>query len=371
MKDELNSFLEYYEVEKKRLIEKNRLYNKELRKDSNRAVRLFKQDLADLNEGGKMLRGMLVNLGYRLAGGTDPEFSDHLALAFELFQTSVLVHDDIIDRAGLRRGKITIHRRYRHRMDVRGAEVMSRTDDKAHIADSAALCTGDLGLYLANRKIVSDYADHPGLSRLIAAFDDIVIDTIRGELLDVILPYELQDSSYSEEEREKLLEKSIRDIYHLKTARYSVIGPLHLGMMLAGAPEEHLRAMDRAGDDLGIAYQIMDDILGIYADTRHLGKDVGSDISEFKQTILYMYVRIYAKEYAGELLEVYGREVNEERLEKVREIFRKTGALDYARATMNSCFDRAERKFSRMKFLSREDLCILKGFIEWCKGRRN
>ena len=371
MKDDLGRFLEYYGETKKRLTAKNKAYNREIRKDKNPAVRLFMQDLADMNEGGKMLRGMLVSLGYRIGGGKNPEYSDNLSIAYEIFQTAVLVHDDIIDRAGLRRGKITIHRRYRHRMDARGAKVMSRMDDRAHIAESAALCTGDIGLYLANRKIAVDYARDAYLPELISEFNGIVLDTIRGELLDVVLPYELQDSAYSEEERKRLLEKSIRDIYHLKTARYSVIGPLHLGMMLSGAGDDALKEMDRAADDLGIAYQIMDDILGIYADTRHLGKDAGSDISEFKQTILYMYVCLYAEDAEEELLKHYGRAVTDESLEAVRRIFTETGALDYAKATMNACFERAARKIKRMKFLSDEDRSILLGFIEWCKGRRN
>ena len=73
MKDDLGRFLEYYGETKKRLTAKNKAYNREIRKDKNPAVRLFMQDLADMNEGGKMLRGMLVSLGYRIGGGKNPE----------------------------------------------------------------------------------------------------------------------------------------------------------------------------------------------------------------------------------------------------------------------------------------------------------
>ena len=370
MSANLNSFQAYYDGTAARLKKKAAAYNRKLRKDPNPFIRMFKEDLADLSDGGKFLRGMLVSLGYRLGGGTDAETADALALAFEIFQTGVLIHDDIIDNAVMRRGKLTIQRRYRRRLEVRGTKMVSQMEAPGWVAEATALCAGDLGLYYANLEIAKAYRDNPRLGDLITYFDETVIDTIRGELLDVVLAYELQDSSYTEEERKALLEKSIGDIYRLKTARYSVIGPLHLGMMLAGAPDDQLRAVDRAADDIGVAYQIMDDILGIYADAELLGKDVGSDIAEFKQTLLYMYVCTRKPEAAERLLEYYGKPVTEESLEAVRQIFRDSGALEYARGSMNACFERAERKIARMKFLPAEDRAILRGFVEWCQGRR-
>ncbi len=368
----LAAFQEFFGESRARLTRECAAYNRALKKDKNPIIRVFKQDFADLNEGGKMLRGMLVNLGYRIAGGEDIACSDALALAFEIFQTSVLVHDDIIDNAETRRGKYTIGRRYEHRLKVRGTKMVAEPDGPDDVARSAALCVGDLGLYLANIKLAEAYRDHPAFADLILYFDDVILKTIRGELLDVVLPYELQDVTYSEEEGKELLEKSIREIYHLKTACYSVIGPLHLGMMLGGAKEEDMRALDRFADDVGIAYQIMDDILGIYAEAGFLGKDVGSDISEYKQTILYMYVmNEAAPEYKRDLLKVYGKaHVTEPILDEVRKIFDESGAYDYAKDTMRACFLRAERRLSRMKFLSDEDRAILRGFLMWCQGRR-
>ncbi len=370
MRDDLKAFLNYYGSTADRLGAKKKAYNRGIRKDRNPVIRMFLQDLSDLNEGGKLLRGVLVALGYRIGGGGAEEYADDLALAYEIFQTAILVHDDVIDNAALRRGKITIHRRYGHRLEVRGIRMVSDMESPEHISASTAVCAGDVGLYLANLKIAESYADDPNLSRLISYFDRVFLDTIKGELLDIVLPYEMQDVSRTREEQMKLLETSIQDIYRLKTAGYSVVGPLHLGMMLAGAGEDEMRALDRAADDIGVAYQIMDDILGVYADTEALGKDAGSDIAEFKQTILYMYVRSYAPEYEEELLRYYGREVTEESLEAVRRIFDESGALEYARSAMKACFERAGRKIGRMKFLSAGDRAVLRGFIEWCSGRR-
>lgn len=374
---ELAAFSAFYSDSLNRLTKKTNAYNKVMRKEPNPIIRPFREDLADLNTGGKMLRGMLVNLGYQIAVHMNGEAacnaaeSDMLALAFEIFQTGVLVHDDIIDNAGTRRGKITVHRRYEHRLNVRETKMVAAGEKPGNLAKSAAICVGDLGIYYANKQIVDYYAQNEHLAALIGYFDDIVLQTIRGELLDVVLPYEIQDDKYSPEEKKKLLEKSIWDIYYLKTAGYSVIGPLHLGMILGGADEKQMKALDRVAEDIGIAYQIMDDILGVFADPEKLGKDVGSDITEFKQTILYMYVCTMKPEYEEELLQIYGKKrISDAELDEVQRIFRESGALSYAQEMLGDCFERAEKRLARIKGMSKEDKAILRGFITYCKGRR-
>ena len=373
----LEAFRKFYEETYNRLDKKTHAYNRSLKKDDNPIIRPFMEDLADLNQGGKMLRGMLVVFGYQIArharGASDIDLpiSDALAQTFEMFQTGVLVHDDVIDNAAQRRGKITVHRRYEHRLDVRDIRMVSGIEKPQEIAKSVGICVGDLGIYYANKLLADSYGSDPALGQLISYFDDIVIQTVRGELLDVVLPYEIQDPGIGEEERAKLLEKSIYDIYFLKTAGYSVIGPLHLGMILGGAEPKEMAALDRCARDIGIAYQIMDDILGVFADPKILGKDVGSDVAEYKQTILYMYVRTMKPEFAEELLQYYGKKhVTSRDIEQVQRIFEESGALAYAQSVLADHFESAERKISRMKFMDAEDKKILRGFISYCKGRR-
>ncbi len=373
----LEAFRQFYEETFERLEKKTKDYNRALKKDDNPIIRPFMEDLADLNQGGKMLRGMLVVFGYQIArhargvSDIDLAVSDALAQTFEMFQTGVLVHDDVIDNAAQRRGKITVHRRYEHRLDVRDIRMVSGIEKPQEIAKSVGICVGDLGIYYANKLLADSYGADPALGRLISYFDDIVIQTIRGELLDVVLPYEIQDPGIGEDERAKLLEKSIYDIYFLKTAGYSVIGPLHLGMILGGAEAKEMAALDKCARDIGIAYQIMDDILGVFADPEILGKDVGSDVAEYKQTILYMYVRTMKPEYSEELLQYYGKKhVNSRDIEQVQRIFEESGALAYAQSVLADHFESAERKIGRMKFMDAGDKRILRGFISYCKGRR-
>lgn len=371
------AFREFYSQAFARLSKKTAAYNRSLKKDDNPIIRPFMEDLADLNEGGKMLRGMLVGLGYQIArnaaGAEDVDLSvsDALAQTFEMFQTGVLVHDDVIDNAAQRRGKITVHRRYEHRLSVRDIQMVSGIEKPQEIAKSVGICVGDLGIYYANKLLADSYKEEAALGELISYFDDIVIQTIRGELLDVVLPYEIQDPGIDETERAKLLEKSIYDIYFLKTAGYSVIGPLHLGMILGGADKKQMAALDRCAKDIGIAYQIMDDILGVFADPKILGKDVGSDVAEYKQTILYMYVRTMKPEYSEELLQYYGKKhVTSRDIEEVQRIFEESGALAYAQNILAEHFDSAERKIGRMRFMTPGDKKIMRGFISYCKGRR-
>lgn len=379
--EELRAFQSFYKVVFRRLTKKQKAMDKKLGSDENPLLVPVREGLADLNAGGKMLRGMLVVLGFRIArkaaekklaaarGGEEPVsdvYADELALAFEIFQTGILVHDDIIDNAELRRGKETIHRRCARRFSQEMSGLPA--GEAGHLSRSVALCAGDYALYEAVRRISAGYPSEENLGSLIRYFSEVVLDTIRGELLDVMLPGELK--LLPEEEAGALLEKCVEDIYRLKTAKYSVVGPLHLGMLLGEASPRQMRALDVMAEDLGIAYQIKDDILGIFADEKELGKDVGSDISEGKQTILYMYVRNRKPEYLGELLAYYGKPAGVPELEAVQRIFRESGALDFAIEEMEKCFLRAEEKLASFRWMDSDSLRILQGFIGYCRGRK-
>ncbi|MCR5293884.1 MAG: polyprenyl synthetase family protein [Lachnospiraceae bacterium] len=371
MKNE--AFAQFYKESFERLTKAAESYNREIQADVSPLLSPFREDFADLNSGGKLLRGTLVNLGYRIAcrlrgKETEVSYSDGLALAFELFQTGVLIHDDVIDKADTRRGKPTANRRYEARLRDRG---IASEEERLHAGISAAVCLGDFGLYLANRKIVSDYASDLHFPKLMAYFDDVILDTIRGELLDVVLPYELQSPAFGEAEKRRLREQNVMEIYRLKTARYSIVGPLHLGMILGGAEQKEMEELDSFAENLGIAFQIKDDILGIFADAGILGKDVGSDIAEKKQTILSYYVENERPDYAGALMEHYGKaDVTEETVAFVQSVFRESGALRYAEDRMEELFLKAEERLGRMDGLAGEDREALLGLTAYLRDRR-
>jgi geranylgeranyl diphosphate synthase type I len=361
----MNEYQEFYQDTFRRLSRKMEALNLSLKEDPNPVLQPVLEAAADLNEGGKMLRGVLVCLGYRMAGREDVETSDELALALEIFQTGVLIHDDIIDRAETRRGKKTIPVRYGESLGRRKIRPVTEEDTLKEVSSSAALCAGDLMLYEAGLRIAEAYHGHEKLGDILSEFDRMVLETIRGELLDVILPYEAQVRE------EDSLEKSVFDIYRMKTAQYSVVGPLHLGMLLGGADEQEMKTVDSFACDLGIAFQIRDDILGIFADEKKLGKDVGSDISEFKQTLLYSYVKEKDEEEYRNLLQYYGRAfVTKKDLEEVRDIFRRSGALAYAEKKEAECLESAKEKLAEAKFIRGPERAILEGFLEYSAERK-
>lgn len=331
------------------LISKNYILNENLSRFS------------DLNSGGKLIRGILVNLGYSISINEKSNYSNQLSLAYEIFQTSILIHDDIIDNDNKRRNTDTIHysnyKKYKN--------FCNNLNELDQNSKSIALCVGDYGLYLSNNIIVEAYSNDKNLSKVLKYYNDIVLKTIEGELLDVILPFECKNNLYSGSN----LEEDIISVYKLKTAYYTIVGPLCIGMILGGLDESSLNEITKFGEKIGIAYQIQDDLLGIYSDS--IGKVIGSDIKEFKQTILYSYIKKYNRKYEVELLKYYGSDIiNDDVIYNVRKIFDESGTKDYAINLMNSLYSEGIEILEKINWINEEYKIILNGFVEYLKGRK-
>ena len=351
----ISTFKDYYQEEKNKLNKLIKEYNNSFSKENNKILRENFELFTDLNNNGKLIRGVLVNLGYYLLKD-NKDYSNNLALAYEIFQTAILVHDDIIDKDEKRRDTDTIHfANYKKYKDY------SNIDEVKHFSNSIAICMGDYGLYKANKLVVDSYNNDPNLAKVLSYFNDTVLNTIKGEILDVVLPFESKNIGIDN----KLLEESIMNIYRLKTAHYTIIGPLSTGLILAGSDEEKLKDIYSFGEKVGIAFQIQDDILGIYSDD--MGKVIGSDIKEFKQTILYSH--ICNTEYKDELLKVYGKEINEENISKVRELFKESGSYSYSVNTMNKLYDESLSILENINWIEDNKKEILKGFVDYLRNR--
>ena len=355
----IDVFKKYYSEEKEKLNQKISEFNDYfvLGDDGNEYLKENLEYFRILNSDGKLIRGTLVNLGYYLLKD-NKEYSNDLALAYEVFQTAILVHDDVIDHDTIRRGKDTIHyanyKAYNKYSD--------NSEELTDLSNSIAICMGDYGLYSANKIISNAYANDKNLAKLLNYFNDTVLNTIKGELLDVILPFNSRNRVLSKQ----LLTDSIMDIYRLKTAYYTVIGPLSVGLILADASEDKIKEVAEFAEKVGIAFQIQDDILGIYSN--EMGKVIGSDIKEFKQTILYAYV--YGTKYQNELLKYYGQnKLDDEIVQKVREILESSGALKYSISIMNKYFDEANEILDNISWINLDKKMILEGFVEYLRER--
>ena len=358
----LYDFLKYYLSIKDKFVLKMEDYNSLFVKGySNRFLEEALEQFVSSNKGGKFLRACLIALGYQSFGNDDDSYLP-LGIALELFQTSILIHDDIIDKADKRRGMDTIPVRYQKLYSDQIKGDGSFIDKRHDIGTSMALCLGDMGFYLALQVIAQNYKDNENLGRVLEYYNSVAIKTCEGEMVDVILPF--YEEFYGSEGD---LENHVMEIYKLKTAWYSVVGPYCLGVILGGLDDDKVHKLEDALINLGIAFQIKDDLLGIYGDEKHIGKSVTSDVSEFKQTILYAYA--INSEYKDELLRYYGKEIEEADMAKVQDIFSKSGAYDYAEKTMERLFKESFQAILDLDFLDLDKKKLLLGFAEFLRVR--
>lgn len=355
-------FLKYYLSVKDKFTLKMEDYNSLFVKGySNRFLEEALEQFTSSNKGGKFLRACLIALGYQSFGKDDDKYLP-LGIALELFQTSILIHDDIIDKADKRRGLDTIPVKYQK---IYGDPIKNGDNFKGKrkdIGNSMALCLGDLGFYLALQIIVQNYRNNENLDRVLEYYNSVAIKTCEGEMVDVILPF--YEEFYGEEDN---LESHVMEIYKLKTAWYSVVGPYCMGAILGGLDDETVHKLEDALINLGVAFQIKDDLLGIYGDEKHIGKSVTSDVSEYKQTILYAYA--INTEYRDELLKYYGKDISVKEMDKVKEIFDKSGAREYANKTMDKLFKDSFKDILDLDFLDLDKKKLLLGFAEFLKVR--
>ena len=273
---------------------------------------------ADACQDGKRLRATLVKLGFDMSGGDAQSVDIYpAALAYEIFQTAILAHDDIIDKSPLRRGKPTL---YKILQDRCAAETGKDAATCQHYGVSQTICLGDMGLFLSMQLLTNCDFDPVLKNRGLSFFIKTVIDTIAGEIIDVELPY-----------RGRVDQVSVDDLIAIcryKTARYTITGPLTLGVLLAGSSHDMLPTIAAYGDNLGIAFQIKDDMLGIFADEKTIGKSVTSDIEEGKLTLPYFYaIRGASTEQRSFLDKHYGTgPITSETYETIKRIFIDTGA---------------------------------------------
>ena len=235
-------------------------------------------EVADATEafvlaGGKRLRPAFCYWGYRAAGGDDGDDIVRAAGSLELLQACALVHDDVIDRSDTRRGAPSVHRRF---------AALHRTSewhgDPERFGQAAAILLGDLALIWADAMLVESGFDSAALQRAFPVWDAMRVEVMCGQYLDVV---EQSRGGGS-------VERALR-VARFKSAKYTIERPLHLGAALAGAPPTLYDAFTGYGLPLGDAFQLRDDLLGVYGDPDATGKPAGDDLREGKRTVLVAF----------------------------------------------------------------------------------
>lgn len=230
------------------------------------------ESLEQQSAGGKRIRPQLVNTAYFGLGGTDRELVTRVAISFELLHTAFLIHDDVIDRDTIRRGAPNIAAGFAGRARAHGA------GDRASATwgETAAVLAGDLALSRAHREIATLPVDAARRAALLDILDRAVFVSAAGELADVVHAGIPEPPGVDR----------VLATLEQKTAVYSFECPLAAGAVLAGAEKAAVDALGRFGRLVGVAFQIADDILGVFGDPSVTGKSAASDLREGKQTAL-------------------------------------------------------------------------------------
>ena len=287
--------------------------------------------------GGKRLRPIFLIYGYKCL--TEDDNIDAIieaSISIELMQSYLLIHDDIMDEDELRRGKPTFHIAYKNICATLFGE-----DDTRKFGENIAILAGDLleayGIdVLTNSRFKEEY-----ITKALQKYAEIVKNVGYGQILDIM-----------SEKKKDITEAEILLIHKLKTASYTIENPLQIGAILAGAVEADLAVMSNYGLPLGLAFQIQDDILGLFGTEEKIGKPVGSDIQEGKKTLLILHALSNCSEKEnGFITSALGNaEVTMAEIDTIRDIVRKTGSLDYSKRLVGEKIEEAIHAIERSNF---------------------
>lgn len=310
-----NSYINIYEQERKKI---NGILSNALNK--RKPESLYKPGTYILSSGGKRLRPLLVLLSAKSVGG---QFKDayNAAAAVEMLHNFTLVHDDIMDNADKRRGRLTLHKKYDH---------------------NTAILTGDSLLSIAYEFLLKDC--NGNAKEVISSFTHGLIEVCEGQSLD---------TDFKSRKNVSLTEYLI--MITKKTAAMAEMC-CRIGALLGGGNKTKVNALGNFGLNLGIAFQIQDDLLDISADEKEFGKTIGGDLMEGKKTYLFLKALEKAKgEDSKRLQNVIKRNgIRRNQVHIYKELYIKLGVLadakkeikSYTKKALNSlkALDEKERK---------------------------
>ena len=267
-----------------------------------------------LQQSGKRLRPQMVYHVVEMFGG-DLNQAKYVAAAFEMLHNFTLIHDDIMDEAPIRRGLPTVYKKWN---------------------TNSAILSGDALAIMAFQQLLKLNVDEKIILKISEVFATCTLEICEGQQYD--MDFETQE--------EVTIDEYIRMIY-LKTA-VMFAGCLKSGAILAGADEESQEALYQVGINLGIAFQLADDFLDVYADTAVFGKSVGGDIRDNKKTYLYLKAMQDASPEEKPLLKQCYESTEmdfEEKFKRVKAFYEK---LQIAEKTSKAIHDYMTKSFTEL-----------------------
>ncbi|MFJ4094111.1 polyprenyl synthetase family protein [Kitasatospora sp. NPDC089913] len=291
-----------------------------------------------LDAGGKRLRPLLCAIGWYAAGsrGPLPEAVVRTASALEVFHAFALIHDDVMDRSETRRGRPTVHRAFALRYADRTPDATAE-----HLGTGAAILVGDLALCWSDELLHTAGIAADRLEAVRRLSDLMREEVMYGQYLDLLAP-----TTPAHDIRTPLT------VIRYKTAKYTCERPLHIGAALAGAGPTVLRACTAFALPLGEAFQLRDDLLGVFGEPDRTGKSRLDDLREGKRTVLLALTHQRANPSQLETLREFVGcpALTDHDADRVRAVIVETGARDEAERMIRHRHDRAQRTLDRAPF---------------------
>ncbi len=290
-----------------------------------------------LLDGGKRLRPLFAYCGYLAAGGEDDEAVIAAVTSLELLQACALIHDDLMDSSDTRRGRPSIHRWFEgvhQNEELLGSSIL--------YGSSAAILLGDLALVWSDQMLHRSGIGNDALIRSLSVHDEMRVELMAGQFLDI---HEQALSTQS-------VARSLK-IARYKSGKYTIERPLHFGANLAIADpstlEKFVVIFSEFGLPLGEAFQLRDDLLGVFGDPAITGKPAGDDLREGKRTVLMAMTADRATERQAGVIDKYfgAKNLNAEGIAELRAVITETGSRDHVEELINrltaTAFDALDR----------------------------
>jgi geranylgeranyl diphosphate synthase type I len=305
--------------------------------------------------GGKRLRAAFLYWGYRAAGRADSDALVRLAAAMEFFQAAALLHDDVMDGSDTRRGMPAAH------LTLAAFHAESGwAGDSARFGESAAILAGDLCLQWSDELYATSGLPVVELERGRRTFDTMRTQLMGGQYLDLL------ESARGWEQLDTAARlASARNVIRYKSAKYTIEHPLLIGAAVGGVPVADMAHLSGYGLSLGEAFQLRDDLLGVFGNPSTTGKPAGDDLREGKRTVLVALALEAADADQTALLEkLFGQpDLDRDGVDQLRGVISETGAVERVEAMIHELSAQARSSLRAAASLDAEAVHVLDALV--------
>ena len=274
-----------------------------------------------LLDSGKRLRPLFAYAGFAAAGGGLEKSVTRAMAALELLQACALIHDDLMDGSDTRRGKPSIHRHFE------SVHVQEQLDGFApQYGLSAAVLLGDLALVWSDQMLNTAGLTTEQYARVMPFYNEMRVELMAGQFLDI----------HEQTQKDTSVDRSMK-IARYKSGKYTIERPLHLGAAMTSSSKDVTDALSAYGLPLGEAFQLRDDLLGVFGDPSVTGKPAGDDLREGKRTVLIAMTNERQSDAQREIARKYfGKpHIDAAGVAILQEIIESTGARAELEATID------------------------------------